>query len=236
MRVEHITNDIVKLVFTNQREAASAMIRFQEYYESPVEEIRGKIFTLGYLKSLYSKRPRARAGAFTYIEGLTYTGDYNGFNIPSKVLKPFVQGLFDPLTLQEQEIVELFRYRTDTFYIIAVHEDHEDGEEYTLDHEIAHGLFTTDKTYREAVVKTLRPLMQTEHYKNLKEMLRDWGYVDNPFIMCDETHAYLGVDGDWLSEFKRDDLNKFSIPVDVIVEYSGRLKTIYEEAKIRHKI
>jgi hypothetical protein len=53
-------------------------MRAQEYYESPFKQIKGKEFTIIKFMELYSKRFGENA--------FTYTTDWAGFNIPSKVL------------------------------------------------------------------------------------------------------------------------------------------------------
>jgi hypothetical protein len=157
----------------------SSFLRFQEHYESP--EFRGKIFTLGQYHDWYAQENG----------GATYTRDWGGFNVPDYVLKPFVQGLFDPLTKEEQEIVDLFRYRTDKFYLIGTADD---GDEDAYDHEVCHGLFYTSDDYREAVLTELK-----EHdLKHLHKFLKLNGYCAE--VMDDEAHAYISASGDYLEE------------------------------------
>jgi hypothetical protein len=94
MNIKHkiLPYNIHLLVFDNQYDLASTFLRFQEHYESP--EFAGKVFTLDEYKNWYiNHSPRAsKDGVFTYYE------DWNGFNIPSKILKPFYGGKFSPLS------------------------------------------------------------------------------------------------------------------------------------------
>ncbi|MEB3209634.1 MAG: hypothetical protein VKK63_12075, partial [Synechococcus sp.] len=70
----------------SQEELGNTFIRFQEHYESP--KFKEQIFTVGQVRSWYSSTYGAN----------TYEKDWSGYNFPSTVLKPFRDGLFDPLT------------------------------------------------------------------------------------------------------------------------------------------
>lgn len=152
-------------------------LRFQEYYENP--QWRNKIFTLGQFKDWYSRE----YGAFTYAE------DWGGFNIPSYVLEPFKNGLFEPLTAEEQNLLDYFKHRTDDFYIIGVSEP-----DSTLDHEIAHGLYYTNSKYKNEVMRVL-----SQNNKNLKEVHSFVkGMMYHESVWLDEVHAYVSADYDYL--------------------------------------
>ncbi len=188
MILEQRTKHIVLLKYKTSNDAAFAFLRFQEYYESPNPAFKGGVFTMGEYYDWYSQGN----GAATYCE------DWGGFNIPDYVLKPFVQGLFNPLTGAEKEIVELFRYRTDRFYLIGVGED---SEKDSLDHEECHGLYYTCDEYREAVQEIL------SHYdlEDLKKYLLNTGYCKE--VLLDEVHAYISASRKHLEEkeFEVDD-------------------------------
>jgi hypothetical protein len=155
----------------SQEELNIAFMRFAEYYESPNKKFRNNIFTVGQLKNWYS---------ITYGAD-TYHKDWSGFNIPSKVLIPFSQGLFDPLTKEEQELLSLFRYRHDDFFIIGAQ------NESVLRHELAHALFAYNSKYRYAI-----DLYVLKHQKELKKISRyilDKGYCED--VLIDELQAYI---------------------------------------------
>jgi len=155
----------------SQEELNVAFMRFAEYYESPNKKFRNNIFTVGQLKNWYS---------ITYGAD-TYHKDWSGFNIPSKVLIPFLQGLFDPLTKEEQELLSLFRYRHDDFFIIGAQ------NESVLRHELAHALFAHNSKYRYAI-----DLYVLKHQKELKKISRyilDKGYCED--VLIDELQAYI---------------------------------------------
>lgn len=158
------------LVQSNSTESLSkAFMRFQEHYESP--KFKGQIFTIGQLKQWYS----ITYGADTYIR------DWIGFNLPSHILQPFQNGLFDPLIPEEQELLDLFKYRKDSFYIIGANDD------AVLRHELAHALYAYSTSYRNQINnlckknhKEIRPIVQ---------YLIDKGYAKD--VIYDEIQAYV---------------------------------------------
>jgi len=176
--VHQITDHITHLEYVCGRTVSLAFMRFQEHYEGP--EYRGKIFTIGQYKSWYAQKHG----------GNTYEHDWGGFNIPDWVLKPFIQGLFDPLTEAEEEIIELFRYRTDKFYVIGTGV----GNEEAIDHEICHGLYYTIPKYRAAVDAALDEWDLSE----VEDWLRSKKYCEE--VLKDECHAYISADSEYLGD------------------------------------
>ena len=102
MNIDHrlLTPHIHLLSFDTQHDLTSTFLRFQEHYESP--RFKGEVFTLDEFQDWYIKNsPNGiETGKFTYHT------DWNGFNIPSHILKPFYEGKFDPLSFDEQAILE----------------------------------------------------------------------------------------------------------------------------------
>lgn len=176
----------------SQAELGTTFMRFQEYYESPNPDFRGKIFTVGQLRQWYS----------TTYGADTYHNDWSGFNFPSRVLIPFKQGLFDPLTSEEQSLLQFFRYRHDDFYIIGAQ------DRLVLRHELSHALYSDNKIYARSVDKLC--------YKYRKQLLRsrnyikDKGYHDD--VLNDELQAYI-TDND-------DDFIKNNTPATIINQFN----------------
>ena len=197
-----IGSNIVHIIMPDRNSLAAAVIRFQEFYESPFPEIKGQIFTLGYIKSLGS---RSNRGINTYCGNDMVESDWSGYNFPGKVLDPFIKGLFDPLTMEEATIVDTLRYRTDEFYVIATYGDTDPGD--TLEHEIRHAMFGVSEPYRKAVLKELG------NYKkelvSLRKCLASWGYADD--VLDDECHAYMSCDHDYFFENFTDDIKKYGL-------------------------
>ena len=186
-----ITPDIVHIKMSTKKELANALCRFQEHYESPFEEIKGKIFTLGQLRQLGS---RENNGIWTYMGGNAHEPDWSGYNFPSYVLDPFFKGLFDPLTKYEQDIVEALRCKEGKYYVIGTFGD-EDPDE-TLEHETCHAFFYLNDKYREQCIKAM------DSYKKELEPLRKYlleiGYSED--VLEDECHAYVSCDYEYVKE------------------------------------
>lgn len=155
----------------SQEELGNTFIRFQEHYESPNKDFRNKIFTAGQVRSWYS----------TQYGADTYHHDWTGFNFPSNVLLPFRQGLFDPLTTEEKNLLDLLKYRYDHFYIIGAQ------NQSVLRHELAHALYAYCVKYKVSIDqlchKYKKDLKQTAQY------ILDKGYDKS--VINDEIQAYV---------------------------------------------
>lgn len=155
----------------SQDELGLTFMRFQEHYESTSSDFRGKIFTQGQLKRWYSE---------TYGSN-SYHLHWVGFNFPSSVLIPFKEGLFDPLTIEEQRLLDLFRYRNDKFYIIGAQNNN------VLRHELSHALYASNPKYKLEIdsflQKNQKKLRETNKYILQK------GYCKE--VLNDEIQAYI---------------------------------------------
>jgi len=195
-----VLRNIFLLEFESQVDLTSTFLRFQEHYESP--EFRGKIFSLNEYKDWYTKLK----GDFTY-----YT-DWSGFNIPSYVLAPFYEGKFNPLSESEKQILELFRDVSQTFYIIGVYGMPDEKQmKHLLEHEIAHGLFYTEPTYKKKVLK----ILEKYNLEGLKDWLRSLGGYHEE-VLLDEVHAF-GLSGS----------KKLTVKIDESMRQE--LQTLFEE-------
>lgn len=155
----------------SQNELGLTFMRFQEHYESANRKFRNNIFTVGQLRNWYSE---------TYGSN-SYHTHWVGFNFPSRVLKPFKDGLFDPLTDEEQGLLHLLRYRNDEFYIIGA----QTGG--ILRHELSHALYASNPKYKEEIDtflnKNKKQLVKTNKY------ILDKGYCKD--VLYDEIQAYI---------------------------------------------
>jgi hypothetical protein len=77
--------------------------------------------------------------------------------------------------------------RTDWYLIGASSKDLK-----TLDHEIAHGLYFTNKDYKRDVNKLIKGIKPT-HYDKLKKKLMKMGYVNDKKIIDDEIQAFMST-------------------------------------------
>jgi len=165
----------------SNRELARSFLRFQEYYESPNDQFRGQVFTIGQYRYWYEKK-------YGYF---SYETDWTGFNIHSYVLDPFKQGLFDPLTIEEKNLLGLFTNAPqDKFYIIGA------NDTQTLNHELNHALYAHRQDYANDINKIFDANL--EHIKYALEYLLNKGYCR--YLLYDELQSYiLDADDDILS-------------------------------------
>lgn len=172
----------------SQKELGETFIRFQEFYESPSKKYRNKVFTLGDIKHYYS---------FQYGADL-YSELWIGFNFPSYVLTPFKQGLFDPLTTQEEELLSLLKYRNDTYYIIGAQNNS------TLRHELSHAMYGYNKNYKLEIDNFIKK--HNKHFSKISKYILKKGYDKS--VLNDELQAYITDNDD---EFIRNNLDPILI-------------------------
>jgi hypothetical protein len=217
MKLTEVLADVYHIHFTTQRELASTFLRFQEHYESPW--FKGKVFDLNTFIQWYTANSSEgqKTGSFTYYE------DWHGFNIPSYVLEPFYAGQFDPLSEQEKQFLALFSdQREKRFYIIGTHK----GDEFadTLLHEMAHGLWYVDETYR-AAAQAIVDKVPSHLRVALETGLHEKGY--DPELFVDEIHAYI-LDG--ASDFAS------TLDVSLLEPYTIQFRKLFDEATQRRAV
>lgn len=188
----------------SQEELGLTFMRFQEYYESPNTEFRGKIFTLGHLRQWYSETYGAN----------NYESTWVGFNFPSHVLVPFKDGLFDPLTAEENNLLHLLRYRRDNFYIIGAQNSN------VLRHELSHALYSSNIKYKNEIdnflSKNKSKLNKTNKY------ILDKGYSKD--VLNDEIQAYIT---------DNDDNELINITCPSIIAGINKIFQKYNKAKVK---
>lgn len=163
--------------------------RYQEFYESPLEGIRGKFFTWEKYMMLYKNKYKKNT--------FTYPDDWAGFNIPSEVLKEAIQVFKDDIGPYDYFMNEIFEYCDQyssnggpktKWYLIGAN----GFKSKTMNHEIAHGLYYTDQQYKENcdnLVSEIKP----QHYKKLTNKLVKMGYIDDKKIIDDEIQAFMST-------------------------------------------
>jgi len=211
-RLTAITPQIVHIEYNKQRSLNSTFLRFQEFYESP--EFCDKIFTLKEFKEWYVKQWPQGPGKPRF----TYYSDWNGFNLPSPCLKPFYEGLFNPLTKNEREFLKLFEDRFKRGPDFCIVGTYTDSHPATFKHETGHGLYYTCPKYRERVIDSLSGL-RSKTSKALTRFLKKNCY--HPKVWEDEKHAYLLADSDWLASYysiEGNDTRKISKELNVLFD------------------
>lgn len=171
------TNDLYDL--------AMHFCRAQEFYENPTW--RNKFFTMFEFMEWYAKEKGN--GIFTY------PNDWSGFNIPGQVINKLYKNNFwkkipDFNKYDEfmSEIVEQLNKKENgtSWYLIASLE--EDKE--TVSHEIAHGLWATNRKYKKKMQELIDNLTK-EQYDCLKQWLSEHMYCEE--VHDDEIQAYLAT-------------------------------------------
>lgn len=156
---------------SSDHELCRTFMRFQEHYESPNINFRGQIFTVGEYLAWYSKQNG----------GATYYDDWRGFNFPSYILRPFKEGLFDPLTKEEQKLLKLLKYRNDDYYIIG------GNNEGVIRHELAHALYRYKSDYAKEITRVFDK--NKTGLKKAAKYILDKGYTRE--VLYDELQAYI---------------------------------------------
>lgn len=177
-----VAPNIYLISFDNITNMCMTLLRFAEHYESP--KFRNKIFTLKEFKAWYRT---TRDGKFTYYK------DWAGYNIPSYVFVPFKQKKFHPLTIREKLFLNIIGNIKDPFYIIVATK----GQKGTIRHELAHGLFYTNKKYKAQVLKIL-PQLNT---KSVRKELLKVGYCKE--VLQDEYNAFIVGGDEWMFDEER---------------------------------
>lgn len=155
----------------SQDELGLTFMRFQEYYESANPLFKDNIFTQGQLRRWYSE---------TYGSDC-YHLHWVGFNFPSKILTPFKEGLFDPLTTEETRLINLFKYRQDHFYIIGAQNNS------TLRHELSHALYASNVNYKKEIDNFIN--QNKKQLTKIVKYILDKGYCKE--VLNDELQAYI---------------------------------------------
>lgn len=188
--VKEVKPRIYCVTVDDDYDRAMLFCRYQEFYESPYKKFRGKPFTwmeyMRFYKTSWKKRT------------FTYPDDWSGYNIPSNILGSGVD-LFYKETEYDVIMNDIYFHcsidsqnknngtRCNWYLIGASSKDLN-----TMDHEIAHGLYYTNKEYKKEVVKLINNIKPT-HYDKLKKKLIKMGYVDDKKIICDEIQAFMST-------------------------------------------
>jgi hypothetical protein len=136
----------------------------------------------------------------------TYTFDWGGFNIPLKTAWDCYEKLREHESPYDEVMESIIRtielkmfYKKNTrnwnAYIIGA----DSMESDTFEHEICHGLYTTNKEYRELVDEVTISIPFKE-YQIFRKNLLDMGY--NGIVIDDEIQAYLSTNYDY-SKFSK---------------------------------
>ncbi len=209
IRIKKIFDRVYHVNFQTEVELARSFLRFEEYYENPV--FKGKIFTFDEFRAWYTANsPRGKkTGKFTYFH------DWGGFNITTKILKPFYDRKFDPLSKDEIRLLDVLEpKKDDDASIIGTYGL---NNKSIFKHEIAHGLFYTNHNYQQRVLEVVNGLDGKDKDK-IDRFLLHLGYGKD--VLLDETQAFL---------LDRRHLGSYGISGERIAEAGKKIKKIFRE-------
>ena len=184
-KLKKIYPKVYQVDVNNMYDLCMLFCRVQEFYESPLDEIRGKHFTILEFMKLYSEK---------FGDGVfTYTVDWGGFNIPSMVL----QKCYYSKQLKDENDYDRIMKKihmhicnevsNGKYYLIGTPNNDTD----TKNHEISHAFYYLYPDYKNKVDKLTDKLPKSIYNKIIKSLKR-MGY--NEYVYKDEIQAYLSND------------------------------------------
>jgi hypothetical protein len=196
-KIEEVRPNVFAVIVKDHYHRAMLFCRVQEYYESPNPEFRGKNFSIWDYIEWYSRRNN---------DVFTYTFDWGGFNIPLKTAWDCYEKLKENETPYDNVMDEIIRTiemtmfnkkntRNWNAYIIGA----DSTESDTFEHEICHGLYATNKGYRE-LVDEVTIAIPLKDYQTFRKNLLRMGY--NGIVIDDEIQAYLSTNYEY-SKFSK---------------------------------
>ena len=210
--VKEVAPKIYCALIDDNYDRAMLFCRYQEYYESPYKKFRGKYFSwMAYMRHYKNAWKK---------DVFTYPTDWTGYNIPSNILDGGVDAFY-----KETEYDEIMN---DIYYYCAIDSQNKNlGERCdwyligasskdlkTMNHEIAHGLYFTNKSY-QIRMKTLLHLIPKRVRDSINKKLIKMGYVDDKKILDDEAQAFLstglynGLDTKEIKKYEKDFIKVF---------------------------
>lgn len=187
-KIEQVKPKVFAVIIEEQYDRAMTFLRIQEFYECPNPLFRGNIhFSFTEYMKWYSKE---------YGKGFTYGVDWSGFNVPLEVAYACYDTLRDRYTdyddVMESIVHQIYELNGDDCdgYIIGAGSTEGD----TFQHEICHGLYATNKQYKE-LVNEVTETIEWQDYLKFEGNLLDMGYT--AAVIPDEIQAYLAFGHDY---------------------------------------
>jgi hypothetical protein len=178
------------VIIPDRYERGMLFSRYQEYYESAIKSIKGKYVSFVNFMNTYRKENKH--------ESFIYPEDWAGYNIPSESLDISINLFYKE---NEYDVIMndiYFHCAIDAqnknngtrckWYLISA----ESEESSLMKHEIAHGLYYTNKEYYNSCQELLND-MKPSVYESIKKKLIKMQYGDDKVIIPDEIQAYLST-------------------------------------------
>jgi len=192
-------------------------LRCQEYYESTSPYFKNNRFTWKDYMNWYQSEqgPRGKRDVFTYAN------DWAGFNLPSEVIEDCLSEIKDPNHYDDIMISIVNTIKSNesgNFYLLGISEI-DNVDNHLLDHELAHGMWYTDSSYKSEMNKLLSE-MDKKSVESIKKLIAEIGYAES--VISDEAQAYLatGIYDEWM--------------VDDIPNWTDKFKEVFDRYKSKH--
>lgn len=200
-KIVEVRDRVFAVVMEDDYARPMTFLRVQEYYESPNSEFRGKHFNIWDFIEWYSRNKK---------DAFTYAFDWSGFNIPLPIAWECYEGkdkapkkgfngvsslpdtwkskwdetMKDIVWQVQSKMFNKNNKRDMNAYIIGA----KDTEGNTFQHEVAHGLYYTNKEYKESMDE-ITETIEWQDYLKFEKNLLDMGYT--AAVIPDEIQAYL---------------------------------------------
>jgi hypothetical protein len=189
-KIEEVEPNVYAVIIPDNYHKAMLFCRVQEFYESPNPNFRGKAFCIWDFIEWYSRQKR---------DAFTYAFDWGGFNFPLNVAENCYTKLlnkgndwFTPYDKEMNHIISEIREMVGNAkaYVIGA----ADMTGWTFKHEISHGLYYTNKKYKE-LTDEVTDTIPLKDYMKFRNNLLKMGYTEG--VINDEIQAYLNFGHDW---------------------------------------
>jgi hypothetical protein len=131
-------------------------------------------------------------------ESFTYPYDWSGYNIPSNCLDKSIDVFYKESEYDKIMNDIYFHCSADSqnrnkgtshkWYLIGA----DFAESQTMKHEIAHGLYFTNKKYKKSMDSVISEMKKSD-FNFMKKSLIKMGYADDNKIISDEIQAFMST-------------------------------------------
>lgn len=188
---------IYLLDFETRYDLCMSFVRFQEFYESDSNEIKGQYFSLEKYIDYWSNK--FGNGVFDYTQRWT------AFNIHGRTLNKWLETFAASKDIREKEkevlnsVCKLVdeenltstRILNDVYVIAAHKEDPERYKQIAIDHEMSHAFYSLYPEYKSKCLKLLGSVKDKPKKKAYKT-LTNMGYTKE--VINDEMQAYFSTE------------------------------------------
>ncbi len=187
--IKEILPKIFCVIIDDDYDRSMLFCRYQEFYESPNKKFRGKYFSWSEYMRFYKN--------YWKKDTFTYPIDWSGYNIPSHIIEGALD-TFNKETEYDKIMNDIYYFcenyplrfnkpRTDWYLIGASSKDLK-----TMNHEIAHGLFASNREYKLTMLYQLSLLPEKIRNKIYEKLIK-MGYANDKKILDDEAQAFLST-------------------------------------------